>query len=194
MRVFAALDLPDEVLAEAAAWHAAACAHLPAGQWRDIPSRNWHLTLAFYGEVDGRSVDALAEALAECAADAPPLTLHFNGFGVFPGPHRPNVFWLGVEQEGSGAGLRALARCCRQAGRATVRRRAAKETPFRGHVTVARRRGWPVPLPAGVLAQMPTVPDIRWRADMLRLYRSELHRDGTRYFALEEFALTASVG
>jgi len=41
---------------------------------------------------------------------------------------------------------------------------------------------------------MPTVPDIRWRADMLRLYRSELHRDGARYFALEEFALTASAG
>ncbi len=193
MRLFAALDLPEKALEEAAAWHAAACVHLPAGQWRDLPSRNWHLTLAFYGEVGGEAVDALAEALSECAACTPPLQLCFNGFGVFPGPQRPNVFWLGVDEAGAKDHMKALARCCRRAGHATVRKRSAKETPFRGHVTVARRRGYPAPLSADVLARVPDVPDVRWRAETLRLYRSELQRDGARYFMLEEFALSAGV-
>ncbi len=191
MRLFAALDLPEQVLEEAAAWHAAACVHLPAGRWRDIPARNWHLTLAFYGDVGGEAVDALAEALAECALNAPPLRLCFSGFGAFPGLHRPNVFWLGVGGTETDAGLKALARCCRRAGRATVRRHSAKETPFRAHVTVARRRGNPVPLSAEAMARMPDVPDVCWQAEVLRLYRSELHRDRARYFVLEEFALSA---
>jgi len=189
MRLFVALGLPVAALEEAAAWWPAACVHLPVGQWRDIPRRNWHLTLAFYGETSGNCVDALADTLAECAFRTPCLKLHFRGFGVFPGLQRPNVFWLGVQEDAGHSGLKKLARCCRQAGRATVRKQTAREPPFRGHITMARRRGYPVPLTAEAIAQMPEAPDISWQAKTLRLYRSELHRDGARYFVLEEFTL-----
>lgn len=189
MRLFTALDLPDEALEQAAAWWVAACTYLPPGQWRDIPKRNWHLTLAFYGDTSGDCIDALAEALADCAARMPRLNLNFSGFGAFPGLHRPNVFWLGVQEEDSRSSLKTLARCCRQAGHVTVRKRTARDTPFRSHVTMARRRGYPMLLAAEALAQMPEVPKISWRAEILKLYCSELHRDGARYYVLEEFAL-----
>jgi len=189
MRLFAALDLPEEVVESAAAWWSAACIHLPAGQWRDVPESNWHTTLAFYGDVDGDCVDDLAEALADCAARAPRLHLQFRGFGVFPNWSRPSAFWLGVDEEGEPGALRELARCCRRAGRATVRKRGAKDTPFHGHVTLARRRGFPEPLASDTLAHMPDAPEANWQAGLLRLYRSELHPSGARYRVLEEFEL-----
>jgi len=190
VRLFAALDLPEEALDQAAAWWSAACVHLPAGQWRDVPKRNWHLTLAFYGDISGNCADALAEALAECASRTPCLNLRFTGFGVFPGLQRPNVFWLEAQEDAGQGALKRLARCCRQAGRATVRKQTARASSFRGHITLARRRGgYPVPLAAEAVAHMPEVPDICWRAEALRLYRSELHRDGARYYGLEELTL-----
>jgi len=194
MRLFAALPLPEQVVEEIAAWQTSACMHLPAGEWRDVPPGNWHVTLAFYGETPGRDVDALAEALDDCAAGASPLLLATGMAGVFPGMQRPRVFWLGVEDAArrdmpKGGALKALARCCRNAGRATLRKRSAKEAPFRGHVTLARRRGLPLPMDPSALEAMPAPPALTWEADALILFRSELRRDGVRYRALERFAL-----
>jgi len=193
MRLFAALTLPDVVLDEIAAWHAGASLALPAGQWRDVPRENWHLTLAFYGETGGDEADDLAEALAVCAADASPLRLRLSSPGVFPRLDRPRVFWLGVEEADAGQSgrLAALARCCRRAGRATLRKRTAKETPFRAHVTLARARGWPLPMRAERFADMPSPPDVVWTAEDMVLFRSALHREGARYHVMERFALGA---
>ena len=116
MRLFAALDLPDDIRHDLAAWWTVACVHLPPAEWRDVPRHHWHITLAFYGDVEGGEVDDLAEALAECSAAASPMGLHIEGCGVFPRPSRSRVFWAGVEQQQGGKDLRHLARCCRQAG------------------------------------------------------------------------------
>ncbi|RME41070.1 MAG: RNA 2',3'-cyclic phosphodiesterase, partial [Deltaproteobacteria bacterium] len=177
MRLFAALTFPDAVLDEIAAWHAGASPALPPGQWRDVSRENWHLTLAFYGDAGGDEADDLAEALAACAAAASPLRLRLSAPGVFPGLDRPRVFWLGVEEaEVDHAGrLAALARCCRRAGRATLRKRTAKDTPFRAHVTLARSRGYPLPMGAERFADMPPPPDIVWTVEDMVLFRSELH-------------------
>lgn len=188
MRLFAALDPPEEVIDAIALWWTEACVNLPAGEWRDIPKQNWHLTLAFYGDVDGDCYDDLAEALAQCAHEAAPITLRLEGFGVFPRPDRARVFWIGIGNGGD-TGLRGLARCCRRQGFANVRKQTAKLEPFRGHITLARRRGLPGPITPACLAQMPEVTADQWQADCLRLYQSELHHDGARYRVLEEFEL-----
>ena len=197
-RLFAALPLPVEVVDEIAAWHAGASLALPPADWRDVRRENWHLTLAFYGEVAGSEADDLAEALEDCASEAAPVRLRLAAPGVFPSLARPRVFWLGVEEAGNeeprgGRALAALARCCRRAGRATLRKRSAKDTPFRAHVTLARNRGFPAPMPASAFAGMPAVPDIAWWAEEVVLFRSELRPEGARYRALERFALKGPV-
>ena len=191
MRLFAALVLPEEVRESVVIWWKAARVHLPDARWRDVSEANWHVTLAFYGDVEGEHVDDLAEALSDCAAASPVQQLRMKGFGVFPNVNRPSVFWLGVDDVEGQGGLRELARCCRCVGRATVRKRSAKDTPFHGHVTLARRRGFPFVLASDVLAAMPDMPEVAWQAEALRLYRSELHRSGARYRVLEEFELAA---
>ena len=56
MRLFVAIEMPESVIDEIAAWWQGACLYLPASEWRDLPNRNWHLTLAFFGDVRGRDV------------------------------------------------------------------------------------------------------------------------------------------
>lgn len=186
MRLFAALELPAEVAGELHAWWESAAADYPPAVWRDVPPRNWHLTLAFFGEVEGSDIDDLAEALAACAARSAPLQLALDGFGAFPSVSRPRVLWAGVAD--AGGGLVRLARCCRLAGHATVRKRSAQDTPFRGHVTLARASD-ALPLEAEVLAAMPPLPELSWTAGRLVLIQSTLRPEGARYRILEDFPL-----
>lgn len=191
MRLFTALDIPAEEAEELHAWWEAANVDFHPAIWRDVPMRNWHLTLAFFGDVDGRNTDDLAEALADCASRHPPLQLAVRGFGAFPSLMRPRVLWVGVaDGEASTTGsLMRLARCCRLAGRATVRKRSARDEPFRGHVTLARASQPALPIEAEVLQAMPEMPQLAWTAGTLRLIQSILRPEGAQYRILETFPL-----
>ncbi len=215
MRLFAALDTPFTICEEIHAWWLEAAGQLPMGDWRDVPTRNWHLTLAFYGDVEGGAVDDLAEALAEYVkgttkeplksgrkreGELPgvtaPIGLKTTEFGAFPKFSKPRVLWAGVDDlEGSGE-LKEMARCCRRAGRATVRKgkgkRSAKESPFRGHITLARANEFAAPITAEAVAAMPPFPKLTWEAESLSLYQSTLHPDGAKYRKLESFDFDVS--
>ncbi len=207
MRLFAALETPYTITEEIHAWWLEAGGQLNIGDWRDVPTKNWHLTLAFYGDVKGGEVDDLAEVLAEyvkgttkeplksgCIREGElsgvnaPIGLKTTEFGAFPKFSKPRVLWAGVgDLEGSGE-LKEMARCCRRAGRATVRKRSAKESPFKGHITLARANEFVVPITTGMLAGMPPFPKLTWEAESLSLFQSTLHPDGAKYRKLEEFS------
>lgn len=189
MRLFTAIDLPPEIGPELAEWCDEALPGLPRGAWRRVPQHLWHLTLAFYGEVKGGDVDDLCEVLDACAGECSPLLLALSGFGIFPKPARPRVFWVGVAEQDGGADLKHLARCCRRAGHATVRARTAKEQPFRGHITVARAKIHAGAVMPEALIAMPDLPEAAWRADAISLYQSILRPEGPQYRRLERFRL-----
>jgi len=191
MRLFAALELPDEIRDAMLDWWALAGSHLDASQWRDVSPHLWHVTLAFYGEVSGHDADDLAEQLAECAAATPALTLQCAGVGVFPDSMRPKVCWLGADEAGERQHLKHLARCCRHAGHVTVRKHSAREAPFRGHVTMARFQGQGPALPDRVCEAMPEPPLLTWRVNRLCLFQSILRPEGPQYRRLETFTLAA---
>ena len=192
MRLFAAIELPDDVVDELNQWWQAAQRCLKPSDWRPVSPHLWHLTLAFYGDVDGYDADDLAEALLQSAAENPALLLHSEACGFFPRPARPRVFWAGVSDADHGKSLKRLSHCCRHAGHATVRRRSARESAFRGHITVARSRGYPAPLTPADIELMPEVPTINWCADRLSLFQSILQPDGPQYRRLETFELKGS--
>ena len=85
-----------------------------------------------------------------------------------------------------------MARCCRRAGHATVRKRSAKVAPFRGHITLARGNEFTAPISAEMLAEMPPCPELEWVADSLVLYQSILRPEGAKYRKLEEFMFDVS--
>ena len=55
-----------------------------------------HLTLKFLGDVDEVQEPSLRAALGQVAGEARPVTLHIEGFGVFPDFRRPRIVWAGV--------------------------------------------------------------------------------------------------
>jgi len=207
MRLFAALETPYEIAEEIDAWWQETAMHLEPGDWRDVPVKNWHLTLAFYGDVHGDEVDDLAEALGEYVrgttkpkpgmfarpreGEEPgvkgPVRLKTTEFGAFPRFTRPRVLWAGIDDADGSGNLRKMARCCRRAGHDTVRKSSAKETPFKGHITLARAREFASPITADILAGLEPLPELEWAADSLVLYQSTLHPDGAKYRKLETF-------
>ena len=58
-----------------------------------------HLTLKFLGDVDAAREPALRTALSEAAGgrtEERGVTVHIEGFGVFPDFRRPRIVWAGV--------------------------------------------------------------------------------------------------
>lgn len=187
-RLFVALEPGDAAREAIADWWAQAALHLDFGCWREIPSENWHCTLAFFGEVQERDAEDLREALDECARRAAPLRLRLDGFGLFPSAARPRVFWIGVSDAGDG-GLARLARCCGRAGHATLRNRMPARGRFTGHVTLARSRGQAAEHALDRWAEMPAPPGFEWVETRMTLFESRLSPQGARYRALEEYRL-----
>ena len=165
MRLFVSLPLPPAVRAHLAA-------RLAGVRTTDIAQ--WHLTLAFLGEVGDPT--PLRPGLAAAAAAASPLRLQLRGGGSFPG-----VLWAAVA--GDTVGLHALAAdvasACRAAGV------PLEDRPYRPHVTVARRRRDPRRLEG---YEGPT-----WVAGGVHLVRSSLEKTA-RHQVLEVFPLGASTG
>ncbi|GAA4711635.1 RNA 2',3'-cyclic phosphodiesterase [Pseudonocardia yuanmonensis] len=175
MRVFVAVVPPPEALAELAAALAPVQRNLRGPRW--TRPEQWHLTLAFLGELDEDTVDGVRAGLAGVAARSAPVELALTGAGRFG----ERVLWTGLAGDTAGLGALAaeVAAVARAAGVALEDRR------FAAHLTLARGRG-------GVGGLAPAVRALAgftgrtWRADTLRLVRS---RPGPQYDDLATWPL-----
>ncbi|MFJ5229192.1 RNA 2',3'-cyclic phosphodiesterase [Kitasatospora sp. NPDC088391] len=165
-RLFVALAPPDAAKDELArALRPAGDAH-PRLRWNRI--EDWHITLAFLGELPSTAVPLLRGALSGTAAARPALRLRLHGGGHFD----DRLLWSGVG--GDLDGLHDLA--------AEVRRLVRScgidflERPLRPHLTLARARRDDhdsVPAAAAVLAGF-TGRD--WHTARLHLVGSNIGR------------------
>lgn len=102
----------------------------------DVPVRwtaeeNWHLTVAFFGDVPDGAEGELAGLLDDVAADARPFELRLRGAGVFSG----RTLWVGAA--GDVEAMAHLAAAARSAGEQVGRFRDTRER-LRPHLTVGR--------------------------------------------------------
>lgn len=95
---------------------------------RYVPPEQYHLTLAFLGEVPAKRLPALEEAMLDAVRGTPPFELRLAGIGRF-GP----VLWRGVE---ACPALDAVAERLRAALLADGFMPDPK--PFKAHITLAR--------------------------------------------------------
>lgn len=162
MRLFVALEPPPAVLDEVEAALAPVRPQAPHLRW--ARREQWHITLAFLGEVADATLEDLAVRLARVAHRHAPLALGFAGAGRFDG----RVLWSGVR--GDREHLRRLAvatsAAARRAGIGMEDRR------FRPHLTLARARE-PVDLRPWVEA-LGSFAGRSWTASELHLVRSRL--------------------
>jgi RNA 2',3'-cyclic 3'-phosphodiesterase len=182
MRLFVAIDLSDAQRSEAERAASVLQRRLDAVKAsravRWAASTQMHLTLRFIGEVD----DALGARVAD--ALAPPLpvsafSLALGGPGVFPGPSRPRVIWIGLAEGIDGA---AASHDAVEARLQTIGLEP-EERPFRAHVTLGRVREIRPPQAAALREAMDRLRIDPAPATVTHatLYRSHLSPKGARY-------------
>lgn len=180
MRLFAAVDPPPDVRESLSA----AVGSEPDESTRWVPCEQWHLTLAFYGEVDESKVGKLQEGLARAAARTQPFGVRLASAGTFPRQAaRARVLWVGLDGEVDA--MRRLADRCAGAGRRA--RIAADDRKFRPHLTLARARRETVDV-TDVVDRLASYSSPWWTVTSLRLVHSTLgsvvHHETLREFEL----------
>lgn len=131
MRLFVALTPPRDVVDDLLAGTAAVRDLAPTLRW--TRPEQWHLTLAFLGEVRDVVLGELTSRLGRAAGRHPPLSLSLGGGGRFG----QRVLFTRVH--GDTAGLRRLADSVRAAARRSGL--PVEQRPYRPHLTLARADG-----------------------------------------------------
>lgn len=185
MRLFAALVPPTGILDEVEYAVAPLRAAWPDLRW--VRSDLWHVTLAFFGEVDDAAAARLVPRLGRAAARHHALELSFAGGGAFPAGGRARVLWTGLY--GDRRALGGLAGTAAAAARRAAAVPADKRQRFHPHLTLARCRT-PTDL-RSVVDALSSYAGSPWTADALHLVRSH-PGPHTRYETLESWPLRAA--
>ncbi len=183
LRLFAALDPPEEVSRELARWARDALRGSRERSGRVLAPESMHVTLLFLGEQPFDAVGDLAEAIERGAEGSPPCLLETGAPAWLP-RGRPRALAVEVHDlDGVLAPLQhsVAAALCETAGLPAPKR-------FRAHLTVARirsagGRGSPT---GGLVA----TPALRFTAAEVVLYRSHLEPQGARYERVAAVPLT----
>ncbi|MEJ2531266.1 MAG: RNA 2',3'-cyclic phosphodiesterase [Halioglobus sp.] len=173
MRVFFGLELAPDVALQVASWRDRQFAH--AG--RAVPPADFHVTLAFVGELGepalerlGNSVDAWLDRGAQPGGE---LVLDRTGYW-----HKPGVYWLGA-QSWPGE-LTRLANKLRTLTTGVGGKRDRKA--FQPHITLFRRCTAAPPSPAHL-------PLFRLEYRHFTLFESRPGKRGVSYHPLHEWEL-----
>ncbi|MEU1488381.1 RNA 2',3'-cyclic phosphodiesterase [Streptomyces sp. NPDC005752] len=166
VRVFIALAPPDHAKeALARELHLAYGTH-PHIRWNRI--EDWHITLAFLGELPAETVPVLRRPLAALAAAHPPPRLALRGSGIFDG----RVLWSGIEGDLDelhmlAAGVRTAVKSCGI---------TFEERPLRPHLTLARARRGDRSSAAEIAEGFAGFTGALWPAERLHLVGSNVGR------------------
>lgn len=184
VRLFVALDIPDEMRNGIVAWGREALAD-PA--LRPVAPASLHITLAFLGHRPEQEVERIAAVVRERGGPAPWIEL----LDPEPRPQRgrASVYALPVLSPGSEALQAGVAQGLAEAGFYEAGKR-----PFWPHVTVARVRSEARGSKRPAVVSMPpgNLPERLSEAQICRrmtLYRSELQPTGARYVPLAQVQL-----
>ncbi|GAA5139043.1 RNA 2',3'-cyclic phosphodiesterase [Pseudonocardia adelaidensis] len=183
MRLFVAVTPPPQALDELRSDTAAQRSARPELRW--ARPDQWHLTLAFLGDVGDAARADLSTRLGRTAARHPPMRLALHGAGRFG----DRVLWTRVT--GDVVALRGLAASVRAAAR-----RAGvdvEDRPYRPHLTLARARDGADLRP--VVEALAGFAGRTWTAGELHLVRSHLGAGPgrtARYEPLASWPLTGS--
>lgn len=187
MRVFAAVELPEEVRHRIAAAARSLLEGVRAA--RPVREENLHVTVRFVGEVASSAVDPLLAGVRDAAASVAKGSASARGVGAFPNARRPRVVWVGLDDPAA-VFTSVEAAISERLAPLGYRR---EDRPFSAHVTVARMRDGVRNLGplserlASAAREAPAFGAVP--VDAVTVFQSELGSSGSRYTALARFPL-----
>jgi 2'-5' RNA ligase len=132
MRLFVAVQLPDDAREEVLRVRAELITPLTRQGVRFVKPEKLHLTLSFLGNVPPESLPALCNALAKIPFA--PIPLRLARLGCFPNCGRPKVIWIGID--GETEPLRVLSEAVTEIAKPFAPQ--LDDKPFSAHITLAR--------------------------------------------------------
>jgi 2'-5' RNA ligase len=176
-RLFTALEVPAPIAFSLSLLRGG----LPGARW--IDPGNYHITLRFIGDIDERTADEIAAALARVSR--PPFELSLDGVGAFGG-RRPHSLFAGVKPSPALRELQAeQERIIQRLGLEPERRK------FTPHVTLARMRNASEPDVAAYLALRGDFRTPPFPVGRFVLLSSRASRGGGPYVMEEAYPLAA---
>ncbi len=186
MRVFVALDIPDDVRRAIASVAGKLEGTCRGARWARVA--DMHVTLKFIGEAPAEKVERIKSALAAVHSTTP-MEMTFRGAGFFPNERHPRVFWVGISATPNLAELAAdIERRMEELGIPREQR------PFRPHLTLARFKS-----EEGLDRLRETLRGLEplefgsTQTGELHLYQSQLKPGGAVYMRLATFPFASSV-
>lgn len=188
IRVFCAVELPEEARARAAE-HIERLRRSVSSQTKVRWERTekLHITIKFLGEIEPGPKDALLLATARAASGVPPFDSALEGAGAFPPRGLPRVLWLGVTDLSGHLALlqqRLEDECAKE-------NFPRESRTFHPHITIARLQRTS---PADASTLLKIHKDLGFEATPfpvteIVVMRSELGPGGSRYTTLSRHQL-----
>ncbi|WP_414472713.1 RNA 2',3'-cyclic phosphodiesterase [Microvirga sp. M2] len=167
-RLFTGIEIPPEIGLALSACRGG----LPGARW--IDPENYHLTLRFIGDVDGRMADDVCSILGD-SRWREPIAVTLDGLDTFGGG-KPRAVFVRVSGNGQLTDLQAeQERMMRQIGLAPETRK------FTPHVTLARLKNVSPIDVADYMAVRGHFPKLTFTADRFVLYSSRASVGGGPY-------------
>jgi RNA 2',3'-cyclic 3'-phosphodiesterase len=185
MRIFVALDIPDDLRSRVTEYVERVRGLAPHARW--VKPESLHVTLKFVGEVTDVLLQEIKERLKTVKAS--PFQVIVAGVGYFPAPRTARVFWAGVHPTESLSQLASgidqeLAKLAIQ----------PEISVYHPHLTLARvgsGRGTKLPF-RSLQRQLDAEQTVHFgtmTAHEFFLYQSKLSQQGAQYARLECFSL-----
>jgi 2'-5' RNA ligase len=189
VRLFIAVELPDELKGMLAEIERELESQIPPRTVRWVRPSAMHLTLIFLGETPTSRVEPIREAMRSAAAGVPKTSFRAIGLGCFPNPRRPRVVWVGVEE--ATGNLERIKRALDQELKPLGFK--PEKRPFSPHLTlgrVNRQASYQDAAELGRVIERATLQEVaEVQVNQIHLVRSDLRPSGAVYTILASFAL-----
>ena len=152
--------------------------------FRPVALDRLHVTLKFLGETEKRRVSEISEVIQNVAGRHLSHSISLRGLGAFPGPHRPSVFWVGIQE---GQTLRALAAALE--AELSPLGFVPESRPFQPHLTMLRVKVRPPEVLFSLLDECAETDFGTANIQSLEFFQSELQQEGPRYTLLSTACL-----
>ncbi|NOQ21418.1 MAG: RNA 2',3'-cyclic phosphodiesterase [Candidatus Aegiribacteria sp.] len=173
MRIFAALELPQQVRKEITDWQKPLTARYPSLKW--VQGDRIHLTLRFFGDIPESGVRRICSVLSSWHPG--PLEFSLDSIGSFGNKKSPSVFWLG------GSFPEEVSKVAFELGWIPDEKGRKGGQRFVPHLTIARRRN------SSPLPKLDPPGEIRGVFEEAIVINSRLTSDGPEYTFIERYDL-----